>query len=176
MGKQIHHRCRCTGEVFTDTQWYHWLKNHDSQESVFEYNGFRYNINDVCLNPKKPVEWHNKYCRIIITVSQSPNGMWDYGYDYTFHQDSGCGGAMFVDKDYEGYRSQKFAITSCLKFLKKNLGNILKYKKAVGDDCDDFGNWEKNSTIIPYLENGMVQIDALIERYDPRQLDLFENM
>ena len=81
---------------------------------------------------------------------------------------------MFVDKDYEGYRSQKFAITSCLKFLKKNLSNILKYKKAIGDDFDEFGNCEDNSTIIPYLEKAMVQIDAMIDRFDPRQLDLFD--
>lgn len=173
MGKLIHHRCRCTGETFTDTQWYHWLKNHDSQESVYEYQEFRYNINDVCLNPRKPVEWSNKHCRIVITTSKSPNG-WDYGYDFKFHDSYGCGGAMFVDKDFEGYTSEKAAITGCLKFMKKNLGNILKYMKEVGDGYGDDGDYEEYSTIIPYLERGMVQIDALIDRFDPRQLDLFD--
>lgn len=81
---------------------------------------------------------------------------------------------MFVDKDFEGYTSEKAAITGCLKFMKKNLGNILKYMKEVGDGYGDDGDYEEYSTIIPYLERGMVQIDALIERFDPRQLDLFD--
>lgn len=174
MSKAIHHRCRCTGETFTDTQWYHWLKNHNSRESVFEFKEFRYNINDVCLTPRKPVEWQNKHCRIVITTCQSPNGLWDYGYDFRFHDNAGNGCAIFVDDDYNGYQSEKAAISACLKWMRKNLGNILKYMRAVGDDFDEFGNYTANSTILPYLERASVQIDALIERFDPRQLDLFE--
>ena len=74
MGAQVHHRCKSTGETFTEAGWKKWLKSHDPSKAVTEYKEFGYDINDVCLTPRKTVEWHNRYCAITITTSRKYYG------------------------------------------------------------------------------------------------------
>lgn len=176
MGAQVHHRCKSTGETFTEAGWRKWLKSHDPSNAVTEYKEFGYDINDVCLTPRKPVEWHNRYCAITITTSQSPCGAWDYGFFWKIVENSSFGAPLFIPEDEiaNGYRSEKFAISGCLKKIRKIFSDDLRWRKEIGDDYDEFGNWEENTAIIPYIEKAMAQIDALIDRFDPRQLDLFD--
>lgn len=66
--KDIHHTCRCTGQQFTFKEWCAWLDNHgkagrDSGKFVaLSYNGFDFNIHDVCLTPNIPVRLFNRHC------------------------------------------------------------------------------------------------------------------
>lgn len=91
-------------------------------------------------------------------------------------ENSSFGAPLFIPEDEiaNGYRSEKFAISGCLKKIRKIFSDDLRWRKEIGDDYDEFGNWEENTAIIPYIEKAMVQIDALIDRFDPRQLDLFD--
>lgn len=63
--KDIHHTCRCTGQQFTFKEWCAWLDNHEKagQDSgkfvALSYNGFDFNIHDVCLTPNRPVRLFN---------------------------------------------------------------------------------------------------------------------
>lgn len=78
------HECRATGQVFKDYEdWWKWLDENqkDVNKAVAEHDGFKYNINDVCLNP------HNKASYKIDEVSswQVPTAKtqygWIWGYD-----------------------------------------------------------------------------------------------
>ncbi len=61
--KNIHHTCRCTGQQFTFKEWCAWLDKHekagrDSGKFVaLSYNGFDFNIHDVCITPNRPSDY-----------------------------------------------------------------------------------------------------------------------
>ena len=38
MGAQVHHRCKSTGETFTEAGWKKWLKSHDPSKAVTEFS------------------------------------------------------------------------------------------------------------------------------------------
>lgn len=69
--KNIHHTCRCTGQQFTFKEWCAWLDKHekagrDSGKFVaLSYNGFDFNIHDVCLTPNRPVRLFNHHCIVV---------------------------------------------------------------------------------------------------------------
>lgn len=174
--EKIFHRCRCTKETFTEAGWMRWLKNNNQAKPVFTFGEFGYSINDICLTPRKPVEWHNRYCRITITTAQSPCGRWDYGYYWEVDGEGNFGSPLFIEDDSlsSGYSSEKGAICGCLKYLRKRFDDEMKWREGWGDDYDEFGQFIDNTEIIPYIEKALVQIDAMMERFDPRQLDLFD--
>lgn len=84
--KDIHHTCRCTGQQFTFKEWCAWLDNHkkagqDSGKFVaLSYNGFDFNIHDVCLTPNRPVRLFNHHCIVEVKTAQSPTGRWITGW------------------------------------------------------------------------------------------------
>lgn len=52
--KIITHECRAAGLVFeTVSDWTDWLKenSYDIKKPVAEHDGFKFNINDACINP-----------------------------------------------------------------------------------------------------------------------------
>lgn len=54
MNELFFHECRAAGLVFkTSNDWFKWLtdNSYDIKKPVAEHDGFRYNINDVCINP-----------------------------------------------------------------------------------------------------------------------------
>lgn len=108
--KDIHHTCRCTGQQFTFKEWCAWLDNHkkagqDSGKFVaLSYNGFDFNIHDVCLTPNRPVRLFNHHCIVEVKTAQSPTGRWDYGLDVNLHNSGHYVGAGFVDDVQKGYQ------------------------------------------------------------------------
>lgn len=54
MNELFFHECRAAGLVFkTSNDWFKWLteNSYDTKKPVAEHDGFKYNINDVCINP-----------------------------------------------------------------------------------------------------------------------------
>lgn len=54
MNELFFHECRAAGLVFkTSNDWFKWLtdNSYDIKKPVAEHEGFKYNINDVCINP-----------------------------------------------------------------------------------------------------------------------------
>lgn len=54
MNELFFHECRAAGLVFkTSDDWFKWLTDnrYDIKKPVAEHEGFKYNINDVCINP-----------------------------------------------------------------------------------------------------------------------------
>lgn len=54
MNELFFHECRAAGIVFkTSDDWFKWLTDngYDIKKPVAEHEGFKYNINDVCINP-----------------------------------------------------------------------------------------------------------------------------
>jgi hypothetical protein len=113
--KDIHHTCRCTGQQFTFKEWCAWLDNHkkagqDSGKFVaLSYNGFDFNIHDVCLTPNRPVRLFNHHCIVEVKTAQSPTGRWDYGLDVNLHNSGHYVGAGFVDDVQKGYPTEAAA-------------------------------------------------------------------
>ncbi len=51
---EFFHECRAAGLMFkTANDWCDWLavNNYDTDKVVAEYDGFKWNINDLCINP-----------------------------------------------------------------------------------------------------------------------------
>jgi len=170
--KRIHHRCRCTGQEFTFEEWCARCREHDSAEIVFEYGGFGWNINDVCMTPNRPITWERDRYMIEVTIAMSPNGRWDYGFDISCH-DFGCSrGARFL-KGREGYETEKEAICAALEEIERDL--LAEAERIENQqEYDDDGNPVSNSLILPRNRRALEFVRKCKETYDPRQLTLFE--
>lgn len=113
--KDIHHTCRCTGQQFTFKEWCAWIESHEkagqnsSEFVVLSYNGFDFNIHDVCLTPNRPVRLFNTHCVVEVKTAQSPNGRWDYGLDVNLHNSGHHVGVGFVDDVQKGYPTEAAA-------------------------------------------------------------------
>ena len=59
MNKEIHYKCRCTGQRFTFKEWCNYLKG-NPPKVVHTYKEFCFNIADVCLTPHIKIDWAKK--------------------------------------------------------------------------------------------------------------------
>ena len=71
------HICKCLGKSFTYDEYTDFVKGESSSHTVFEYDGFKFNAWDVCLNPNMALEWQGKSCKFKVKTAKSPNGRWD---------------------------------------------------------------------------------------------------
>lgn len=76
MNKEIHYKCRCTGQRFTFKEWSNYLKG-NPPKVVHTYKEFCFNICDVCLTPHIKIDWANKVC--FFKVIQQRNQTTDDG-------------------------------------------------------------------------------------------------
>lgn len=178
--KEIHHVCRCTGQQFTFEEWCAYLKAKDAagidtgRESVLQYHGFNFNVNNVCVTPNISVYLTNRYCYVKIRTAQSPNGRWDYGKDYSTHKSGGGCAAGFIDTPEGGYASETDAILAALEEVRRSfereLPNCIKERDY---DSDDDSDVVKPSAIAPYIRNMIKQIDDKRRELTFTQLTLF---
>lgn len=181
--KDIHHTCRCTGQQFTFKEWCAWLDNHkkagqDSGKFVaLSYNGFDFNIHDVCLTPNRPVRLFNHHCIVEVKTAQSPTGRWDYGLDVNLHNSGHYVGAGFVDDVQKGYPTEAAAILAALldarKSAERELANCSGRSRSNLDNEDDEDGLIKDSTLAPYIRNIIKQIDDQRRATAFKQLTLF---
>lgn len=169
---RIHHRCECTGQEFTFDEWCARCREHDSAEIVFEYGGFGWNINDICMTPNKPIRWERGRYMIEVRTAMSPNGRWDYGITIDFHHFGRMRGARYL-KGREGYETEKEAIYAALEAIEQDL---LEDAERIENqqEYDDDGNPVSNSSILPRNRRALEFVRECKESYDPRQLTLFE--
>lgn len=144
---------------------------------ALSYNGFDFNIHDVCLTPNRPVRLFNHHCIVEVKTAQSPTGRWDYGLDVNLHNSGHYVGAGFVDDVQKGYPTEAAAILAALldarKSAERELANCSGRSRSNLDNEDDEDGFIKDSTLAPYIRNIIKQIDDQRRATAFKQLTLF---
>lgn len=136
--KLFFHECRAAGLVFkTSSDWMNYLKEHeyDLKYAAAEHYGFKYNLNDVCLNPnckvKYEVEGAVGYNFEVKTARTQYGWIWGYAYD------TGTGGSSSpaaypsrYDNAAIFYEYESEAIQDALSFIIRQLGGKAKTKNV----------------------------------------------
>lgn len=118
MNNRIIHTCHCLKRDFTAKEWQEF--DHRPNKVVHTFNGYKYNINDVCLNPTKLDLSQGKYM-LIIKYCQSDCGKWSAGIDYLLGNSGASFGCSFLPCLEEGHSSREKAIYAALKYAKNEI-------------------------------------------------------
>lgn len=64
--------CKCLGRNFTPDEWHEYLYQHPDahSEPVFQFEGYEYNVYDICLNPHIPVKIELGGCKVSIMTAR----------------------------------------------------------------------------------------------------------
>lgn len=171
--KRVHHRCRCTGETFSVEEWGVYCKAHSSEEIVYTFGTFGFNIHDVCMTPNVPVKWVKGQYYFEIRTAQSPNGRWEHGYSYNSGISSCSHPVVFVSKSGEGFPSEKEAVYDALNYLESRcIREIDECRDRV--EYDDDGELINNSSVVLRLNKALFQIGKYKDIFDPNQMSLFD--
>lgn len=176
---RIVHVCAVLNKQFSLRDWKRYTEINgweNSDKVVATVNGFDFNINDVCLNPKIPVEWNDgKHNFFRVKLCQLRDGRWNYGYDYWFIDGGGSVGANYPKNREKGFMSEKEAVIDCLKVFFNNIQWIRKKTQMCSVEYDDDGNAIDTSNYrtatTNKIEKALMEVQ---ERFNPRQLSLFE--
>ena len=96
--EDYHHISRCTGKKFSFEEWCEYCDSHETSEPAAEFNGFEFNIFDVCLNPNTPIKITDKKGFYVeIRTAQSENNRWSYGCSYDLIWESRSSPCIFID-------------------------------------------------------------------------------
>ena len=171
MNKEIHYKCRCTGQRFTFKEWSNYLKG-NPPKVVHTYKEFCFNICDVCLTPHIKIDWANKVCFFKVTTAQSDNGRWDFGLHYNFWTQGGCSGAAYVDTLKGGYNTEKKAVSEALNRIEENCQRVID-EIGAPNDGDGSELETRGSSALPKLKETMNKIKSYKEAFNPCQLELF---
>lgn len=164
----IFHICKCLGKSFTYDEYEDFVKGESANYPVFEHDGFKFNVWDVCLNPNIALEWQGKSCKFKVETAKSQNGRLDYGTDCWLVNVGVCHAACFVNGQ-DGFLTEKECVYDALKhFEEKVLREISVCKSRV-----ELNHTEKSNTI-SHLNKCLNQIHKFKEQYNPRQLSLFD--
>ena len=169
MEKKIWHRCKCTGQEFTQEEWCKYCQEHAlGREEVLNYEGYIWNIHDMCLNPHIPVRVDlDGYYKFEVRIAKSRNG-WSYGLDINCGT-SGYGSGCAWDIDCK--QSEKEAIHASLSKAREfAIRSYEAYKKRKQTNED---GGLKSAYAVPKYEKLIAEIDRYLEYYDMRQLELF---
>ena len=106
------HRCECLDRNFSDEEWWEYLRSHPdmNKESVFECFGFKYSINDICINPRILEKEINS---TMVTVMTSQNKKGEWLSSYIIKGDCFYSGGLCSYKN-EGFKSENEAIAYSL--------------------------------------------------------------
>lgn len=172
MEKDIFHECICTGQKMTWKEWVQWINNHPHDEVVHRCGEFGYNINDVCVNPHKIIDFcDNNKNRFRIETCQIDNGKWGYGVSFWFGTQGYGHGATFTNSIYDTERAAVYAaLQETEKGCAKVISEIGRYGE-ISDNEDDIN--PHNSSYLPKLEAIKNKIEVYKQEYDPMVLNLF---
>lgn len=176
---RIFHDCAALGKQFSLREWRRYTEINGwetSDKVVASVNSFDFNINDVCLNPKIPVEWNDgKHNFFRVKLCQLRDGRWNYGYDYWFIDGGGSVGACYPKSHERGFVSEKEAVNECLKVFFRGIQFMRKHTQMCSVEYDDDGNIIDTSSyrtaITDKIEKALKEVQ---EKFDPRQLSLFD--
>lgn len=132
----FYHECRAAGVVFkTCGDWMKWLEDnkYDTHKAVAEHGGFKYNINDVCVNPRVTASYRidNLY-HYEVKVANTQYG-WIWGYDITTYSSGNSCPASYpsrYDDKAVFFESEREATLDCLRFIVRQLEAKAKNPKA----------------------------------------------
>lgn len=175
---RIVHVCQALNKRFSLKEWrkYTDLNGNDTTSRVVATkNGYDFNINDVCLNPKIPFEWHDGNIYICVEVCQLGNGRWTFGYKYWFLDGGGGSGASYTRDDAKSFETEKEAINKCLDIFFRNIQwqreKIKKFSVEYDDDGNIINTSNHRSAILNKIEKKLTEYK---EKINPQQLSLFE--
>ena len=126
--KLIFHECRAAGLVFkTVSDWTDWLKEnkYDINKPVAEHYGFKYNINDVCINPHIIERKADTGSYWAVKTANTQYG-WIWGYDISISSCGSCAPAGYpsrYDKSAIFYETEKNALHDALSFIIRQMEN-----------------------------------------------------
>ena len=167
MNNNIIHTCHCLNRDFTAKEWSEF--DHRPNKVVHTFNGYKYNINDVCLNPTILDLSQGKYT-LIIKYCQSDCGKWSSGIEYLFGHSGGSFGCSFLPTQKEGHISREKAIYAALKYAK----NKIETKIDEYYEYDDNGNKvQSGKSHIPHLRKILSSVQEQLLAHRATQLTLF---
>lgn len=119
--KLFFHECRAAGIVFkTCNDWVKWLEvdeHKDFSKPVAEYDGFKYNINDVCINPHIGASCKvDNYFHWEVKTAKTQYG-WIYGYGISVGSDSSSSPVCYpsrYERNTPMFKTEKEAIFDAL--------------------------------------------------------------
>lgn len=120
--KVIFHECRAAGLVFENvSEWTDWLKEnkYDINNPVAEHDGFKYNINDVCINPHVMERKADTGSYWAVKTAKTQYG-WIWGYDISLSSSgsgSPAGYPSRYDKSAIFYETEEQALLDALSFI-----------------------------------------------------------
>ena len=161
------------GRKFTDKEWWQYLKEHPDSPSevVYEYEGFGYNVHDVCIRAKEALKWSaDGMYNFRIRVAKCPQG-WLVGLNYNIHYSGFSSGPSLKSKHrYESERAAVFAALEHLKgAIEKTMQEVEQRKpKLIMTDED------REALKAPAKINKILRVVTdYMQQFDPRQLTLF---
>lgn len=170
MNDYIIHTCYCLNRQFTAKEWSAF--DHNPNKVVHTFNGYKYNINDVCLNPTILDLSQGKYT-LIIKYCQSDCGKWSSGIEYLFGNSGGHYGCSFLVHQKEGHISREKAIYAALKYAKNKIETVID---RIKEDYvyDDNGNKvQSGKSHIPHLRKLLSSVQEQLLAHRATQLTLF---
>lgn len=172
MEKDIFHECICTGQKMTWEEWVQWIENHPHDEIVHRCGEFEYNINDVCVNPHKIIDFCDNYKnKFRIETCQIDNGKWGYGVSYWFGTQGHVHGATFTNATYD---TEKAATYAALQEIEKECLRVISEIERYGETSDsEDDDSPRNSSYLPQLKAIKNKIEAYKQEFDPMVLNLF---
>lgn len=166
MNNNIIHTCHCLNRYFTAKEWLAF--DHSPNKVVHTFNGYKYNINDVCLNPTILDLSQGKY-KLIIKYCQSDCGKWSTGIEYLLGNSGGSWGCSFLPTQKEGHISCEKAIYAALKYAKNKIETEINNYVY-----DDNGNKvQSGKSHIPHMRKLLSSVQKQLLAHRATQLTLF---
>lgn len=170
MNNKIIHTCHCLSRDFTVKEWQEY--DHRPNKVVHTFNGYKYNINDVCLNPTILDLSQGKY-KLIIQYCQSDCGRWSVGIEYLLGNTGGYYGCSFLPTIKEGYSSREEAIYSGLKYAKNKIETQIDNIKDYYEYDDNGNKISTGKCHIPHLRKLLSSVQEQLFATRAMQLTLF---
>lgn len=125
--KLFFHECRAAGKVFkTCEEWIAYVQEHKQtcSEVVAEHDGFKYNVNDVCINPNVRASYkidNHHYWQVETAKTQYG---WIWGYDISLKESGSSCGAAYpsrYDNSAQFFETEDDALIDALSFIIRQL-------------------------------------------------------
>ena len=170
---EIFHRCVGLDRNFTRDEWWQYLKENPecAKEVAYEYEGFGYNINDVCLNARESLRWQDDgQYNFRIRVAKAPDG-WIVGLYFNCGNAGFCCGPSMRSK--KRYTNEREAVYTALDYLRlaieKQIAEAEQRCPALIMNDED-----RDAAKAPAKLNKMLRVVTdYMQQFDPRQLTLF---
>lgn len=175
---RIVHVCQALNKSYSLKEWIKSTNLNDDNSTsrvVATTNGYDFNINDVCLNPKIPFEWNDGNIHICVELCQLGNERWTYGYSYWFLDGGGAKAAFYTRDDTKSFNTEKEAINECLdvffREIQRNREKITKFSVEYDDDGNKINTSSHKMAILNKIKKKLTEYR---EKLNSQQLSLFE--